>query len=254
MGNIYMEADQVRFKNSTYHNLQTAVAAALEGGGGGGTTVVANPEGSATADLSKLQVGESVYGVPATAAKIAYDNTSSRLTADDVQDAIDELNAAIPGVATTSAPGIVQPDGTTVMINNGVISAVGGSSAPLNVTYFKEQGATDYATGNVVYVENGRYRRLYAHDTKPAIIKQALDAITISSIPGGAVGFAKVNIGNSRYYGFVSVYYPGGVTTPKFEIGYYAGNGYPMSSWTDIDFSSTTVSAITFDLLWYSES
>ena len=31
---------------------------------GGGTEVVANPEGEATADLEKLQVGESIYGIP----------------------------------------------------------------------------------------------------------------------------------------------------------------------------------------------
>lgn len=154
MGNVYMEADQVRFKNSTYHNLQTAVSAALEGGGGGGTTVVANPEGSATDDLSKLQVGTTIYGIPAEAGDISYDNTSSGMTADDVQEAIDELNTGIsgitdiipsgatssnklataddiPGAATTSAPGIVQPDGTTITIADGVISAVGGSG---NVT------------------------------------------------------------------------------------------------------------------------
>lgn len=149
MGNVYMEADQVRFKNSTYHNLQTAVSAALEGGGGGGTTVIANPEGSATADLAKLQVGTTIYGIPAEAGDISYDNTSSGMTADDVQEAIDELSTGIsgiselipsdatssnklatagdiPGVATTSAPGIVQPDGTTITINNGVISAPEG--------------------------------------------------------------------------------------------------------------------------------
>lgn len=152
MGNVYMEADQVRFKNSTYHNLQTAVSAALEGGGGGGTTVIANPEGSATADLAKLQVGTTIYGIPAEAGDISYDNTSSGMTADDVQEAIDELNTGIsgitdlipsdatssnklatagdiPGVATTSAPGIVQPDGTSISISNGVISAVGGSGS-----------------------------------------------------------------------------------------------------------------------------
>ena len=93
MGNVYMEADQVRFKDSAYRNVQEGLAAALEGGGGGGTTVVANPEGSATADLNKLQVGEGIYGIPATAAKISYDNTDSGLTADDVQDAIDEMVA-----------------------------------------------------------------------------------------------------------------------------------------------------------------
>lgn len=31
---------------------------------GGGTEVVANPEGTATADLEKLQVGETIYGIP----------------------------------------------------------------------------------------------------------------------------------------------------------------------------------------------
>ena len=127
MGNVYMEADQVRFKNSTYHNLQTAVSAALDGGGGGGTTVIANPEGSATDDLSKLQVGTTIYGIPAEAGDISYDNTSSGMTADDVQEAIDELKASIPGVATTSSPGVVQPDGTSITITDGVISAVGGS-------------------------------------------------------------------------------------------------------------------------------
>lgn len=152
MGNVYMEAEQVRFKDSTYHNLQTAVSAALEGGGGGGTTVIANPEGSATTDLAKLQVGETIYGIPAEAGDISYDNTSSGMTADDVQEAIDELNTGIggisdlipsgatssnklataddiPGVATTSAAGIVQPDGTTITIADGVISAVGGSGS-----------------------------------------------------------------------------------------------------------------------------
>ena len=34
------------------------------GGGGGGTTVVANPSGTATADLEKLQVGNDIYGIP----------------------------------------------------------------------------------------------------------------------------------------------------------------------------------------------
>lgn len=35
----------------------------------------------------------------------------------------------IPGLATANAPGIVQPDGTTITIEDGVISAVGGSGS-----------------------------------------------------------------------------------------------------------------------------
>ena len=34
------------------------------GGGGGGTTVIANPSGTATATLNKLQVGATIYDVP----------------------------------------------------------------------------------------------------------------------------------------------------------------------------------------------
>ena len=33
------------------------------GGGGGGTTVVANPQGSATANLNKVQIGSTIYSV-----------------------------------------------------------------------------------------------------------------------------------------------------------------------------------------------
>ena len=111
MGNVYMEADQVRFKDSTYRDVQAALAAALEGGGGGGTTVVANPEGSATADLAKLQVGETIYGIPAEAGDISYDNTASGMTADDVQEAIDELDTDLGTLSTTigdSSAGLVK--------------------------------------------------------------------------------------------------------------------------------------------------
>lgn len=140
MGNVYMEADQIRYKGQ-YRTVQEALDNG--GGGGGGTTVVANPEGAATADLAKLQVGTTIYGIPAEAGDISYDNTSSGMTADDVQDAIDELNAAIPGLATTSAPGIVQPDGTTITINNGVISApeggvpVSGTTSVPEITWIR---------------------------------------------------------------------------------------------------------------------
>ena len=49
------------------------------GGGGGGTTVVANPSGTATADLEKLQVGNSIYGIPSGGA--SYTDVTGTLTA-----------------------------------------------------------------------------------------------------------------------------------------------------------------------------
>ena len=44
----------------------------------------------------------------------------------------DWVKSLIPGTATTSTKGIVQPDGTTITINNGVISAAGGSSVTVD--------------------------------------------------------------------------------------------------------------------------
>lgn len=140
MGNVYMEADQVRFKDSTYRNVQEGLAAALEGGGGGGTTVVANPEGSATADLAKLQVGTTIYGIPETAAKVTYDNTSSGLTADDVQEAIDELNTGLSGVtelipsgATTSNKLATESDIPDAVTGNPSGSATAGNLTKLQI-------------------------------------------------------------------------------------------------------------------------
>ncbi len=148
-----IDAENIPFADDDFDatNVKDAIVEASSGGGGG-TTVVANPEGSATANLSKLQVGTTIYGIPAEAGDISYDNTSSGMTADDVQEAIDELDtiiggitelipsdatslnklataADIPGTATTQTAGIVQPDGTTITINNGVISASGGSGS-----------------------------------------------------------------------------------------------------------------------------
>lgn len=51
-------------------------------------------------DLLESEV-EKIQNIPATvptAADISYDNTSSHLTADDVQEAIDELNTAISSI------------------------------------------------------------------------------------------------------------------------------------------------------------
>ena len=44
--------------------LESIKTAIENGGGGGGTTVIANPSGSATADLEKLQVGSTIYSIP----------------------------------------------------------------------------------------------------------------------------------------------------------------------------------------------
>lgn len=175
MGNVYMEADQVRFKSSTYRNVQEGLAAALEGGGGGGTTVVANPEGSATAGLNKLQVGETIYGIPAEAGDISYDNTTSGLTADDVQEAIDEVAGDIGGIQDLIPSGATSsnklatasdiPDAVTgnptgsatagdltkLQIGDDIYNVPGGSLTPVDVSSLLDLTANN--TGLTVSIQ-----------------------------------------------------------------------------------------------------
>jgi hypothetical protein len=47
------------------HWTQTTIMENAGGGGGGGTTVIANPAGAATDTLNKLQVGATIYDIPA---------------------------------------------------------------------------------------------------------------------------------------------------------------------------------------------
>ena len=275
MGNVYMEAEQVRFKDSTYHNLQTAVKAALEGGGGGGSTVVANPEGSATADLAKLQVGTTIYGIPAEAGDISYDNTSSGMTADDVQEAIDELNTGIGGItelipsdATSSnklataddIPDAVtgNPTGTAtagdlakLQIGSDIYSIPSGSTPVVRI--YKASGALDTDYHNCFYIEYGNMRRIVCHDTEPAQLRACLNDITITSNNAGGVALAKVNMSaTTRAIGYASIgLYPISQNY-SFSLGYYSGTGYPITSWQDVDLENPgNISGITFDLVWY---
>lgn len=97
------------------------------GGGGGGTTVVANPKGEATSDLNKLQVGESIYGIPVYSLPIAGADTlggvkiGSGITvaADGTISAIPinvfkELAKAKVQAGTPTAPTVIQSRATNL--------------------------------------------------------------------------------------------------------------------------------------------
>ena len=224
MGNVYMEADQVRFKDSTYRNVQEGLEAALQGGGGGGTTVVANPEGSATADLSKLQVGTTIYGIPETAAKVTYDNTSSGLTADDVQEAIDEvagdigdIQDVIPSGATSSNKLATASDIPDAVTGNPEGSATAGNLTKLQI------GSDIYnipsGTGNVQYVE---------------VSQVHLDTATwtptgggIYSSPGANNALTDILPSGAKLLG-VALYQFGGMTTNTL-LQFVQGEGSPRS-------------------------
>lgn len=92
-------------------------------------------------DVEKLKSGGT--GGSTTAANVSYDNTTSHLTADDVQEALDEINAKIPTIpaekvisftssveasaAEISALNAV--NGTYTVKNTGVVHITASSSA-----------------------------------------------------------------------------------------------------------------------------
>lgn len=95
-----------------------------ESGGSGGTS-----------DYSELSNKPKINNVTLSGDKSAAD---LGLASADIEDLIpadasssNQLATAadLPGLATTSAAGLVQPDGTSIIIEDGVISAVGGSGS-----------------------------------------------------------------------------------------------------------------------------
>ena len=84
-GTEYTDPPQSRIED-----LLLDVKEVIEQGGGGGTTVVANPEGTATDDLNKLQVGQTIYAIPEGTEVEAnpQDSASETLTKLKVDDTI----------------------------------------------------------------------------------------------------------------------------------------------------------------------
>lgn len=63
-------------------------------------------------------------GTDVTAANVSYDNTTSGLTADDVQEALDEIYAAIPSVSTPDAEDVAYDNQTSGLSATNVQAAI----------------------------------------------------------------------------------------------------------------------------------
>lgn len=124
-------------------------------GGGGGSTVEINPEGAATAGrLNKLKVDDDIvtvsYGNATTeAAGLMSTDDKTKLNGIEAQ-----ANKYVLPTASTSELGGVKVDGTTVTIEDGVISATGGGGGT-TVTPNPEGSATTDLTklgvNNTIY-------------------------------------------------------------------------------------------------------
>ena len=101
------------------------------GGGGGGTTVIANPSGTATAALEKLQVGQTIYSSGGTT---VIGNPSGTATADLEKIQIGNSVFEIPiGSIVEGNPVVFVPNGTTYTVS---ITRNGNSGASISTIQY----------------------------------------------------------------------------------------------------------------------
>lgn len=114
---------------------------AAGGGGGGGTTVIANPAGTATDTLNKLQVGATIYDVPSGGGSSGHTYSTTEqivgtwIHGETIYETTFDLgtNTTISnsGWTTTS---IVVPD-LGGIINGMILTETLGTSTPVMTTY-----------------------------------------------------------------------------------------------------------------------
>lgn len=116
------------------------------GGGGGGTTVIANPSGTPTEALEKLQVGQTIYSSGGTT---VIGNPSGTATADldKIQIGNNVYNIPI-GSIVEGNPTLFVPNGTTYTVS---ITRNGNSGASISTIQYVN--GTQTSSSSVVLVE-----------------------------------------------------------------------------------------------------
>ena len=191
------------------------------GGGGGGTTVEGNPAGSATVDLTKILIGETIYGIPNEAEDVVYDNTDSGLTATDVQSAIDEMvenfgdgvdriyNAC---VAAGSTPTSKSPADIATAIGN----ITGGADIRLDngqiantETYISANFSSPISTNDLllISVHDGSDKKNYIHKYLGSTDTFTEDAYEFT-VTTGTIGLSYYSGDYRNIYAIVSILDP----------------------------------------------
>ena len=197
-----------------------------ESGGSGGTS-----------DYSELSNKPQINSVTLSGNKSAAD---LGLASADIEDLIpadasssNQLATAadLPSLATTSAPGLVQPDGATITIADGVISAVGGSSGE---TYSDTETVVGTWLGETLYRKvidcgtlpnNGYTRTATGLDSAAHIVQ-----ISGSSINSNGEVMGLPFASDTAQYN-IPIKYTGNTGANAFKIEIYSAANY--SAYTD---------------------
>ena len=177
-------------------------------GGGGGETSAAdvsydNTSSHLTADDVQEAIDEINAKIVSTASGISYDNTSSGLTADDVQEAIDEL-------AERDAGDISYDNTGTGLIATNVQGAIDEVNTKINTFTTSEREVGQWLSGEKIYQKTLSVDTSAGTTTTVDISDLNIDDVI--SISGGAVGVGYIPIG---YYAGASNY---------LSVRYYDGD------------------------------
>lgn len=194
----------------------------LEADGEGGTNVVANPEGAATSNLEKLQVGQSIYSIPEADTSECYkksDSTESAIVDADYIPFLDssaEEGEGAPKKSTWSnfcskiAAKFatvfneylgISTIGAGLIVNNGVLSA---TATGVNYSTSEQNTGIKWVDGKDVYSKTVMF--------PSAIIASAASTWTASGVTDATIeNIIDAKLLNDTGSGVLR-YYPGIVT------------------------------------------
>lgn len=152
------------FTPAHWHAVLIMDEVAAGGGGGGGTTVIANPAGSATDTLNKLQVGSTIYDIPSGGGSGESYSTSEQIigTWTDGRSVYRRVYQFSPRINLNA-----QSWNTTPISNTGMSLVLRATIMDLNGTHW-EVGAS-CRTGN--YMEFFNLRNGAVNNVEHAIIE-----------------------------------------------------------------------------------
>ena len=161
MGNVQMEADQIRFKNASYGNVQTALTAALSGGSGSSTL----------ADLTDTSIT-----TPSNGQILKYDGTSSKW---------ENANMGTLSLADLTDTAVTSPTNGQVLTYDStaakwVNAAAGGGGSDYTFateTFTSASSATSYADAKTLTFTGGGVYHIIASATG-----DGTSSVTVASV------------------------------------------------------------------------
>ena len=163
----------------------------------GGTTVIANPSGSSTADLTKLQVDNVIYAIPSGGSNVSVTQIQSTgtkiatITVDSVATDIYSPAGGGSSLNDLSNVNITSPSDQQVLAYNDATSKwINSSSLVINpfslrLTHGQVSTTSDYATATFTSIATNKYVLVHGYDSVSGTNYSGYALFSVDSIGSG---------------------------------------------------------------------